>query len=131
MHWQSTPYTLLLLLTSLIAAALTGFAGRKRTAPLITLLVVWTNDYHHLFHRRTVLENSDPFSILDVTYGPFFLATHGLLLYLASFWHVPATEGMASCVLLSRCLDWSSHGAYFACGYWTSFGSREKPSSKG
>lgn len=22
--------------------------------PLITLLVVWTNDYHHLFHHRTV-----------------------------------------------------------------------------
>jgi len=197
MHWQSTPYTLPLLLTSLIAASLTGFAGRKRIAPgaipfiwlmfaltlwslgyaleltsanlaakllwtkveyigilivptaflsftlqhthrekrltrrnvrvlalipLITFLVVWTNDYHRLFHHHTVLETSGPFSMLDITYGPFFwlhtaysytLLAGGTFLLLKEWRGAPEPYARQSGILLvGVSVPWLSNALY-------------------
>ena len=40
--------------------------------PLLTLLVVWTNDNHGLLWKQTRLDSSGPFLALDVSYGTWF-----------------------------------------------------------
>jgi hypothetical protein len=40
--------------------------------PLITLALVWTNDYHHLIWATTGLDMSGPFPAFARTHGPWF-----------------------------------------------------------
>lgn len=40
--------------------------------PCITLLLAWTNEYHHLIWSSTQLSSQSIFSILKVTYGTWF-----------------------------------------------------------
>jgi PAS domain S-box-containing protein len=40
--------------------------------PLITLLLIWTNEFHGLIWRRTGLATNGPFPGLDVSYGAWF-----------------------------------------------------------
>ena len=40
--------------------------------PLVTLLLVWTNEFHGLFYRHARLDTSGPFSVLGFTYGVWF-----------------------------------------------------------
>ena len=40
--------------------------------PVITLLVVWTNEYHHLFYRTISLAPGRSFVFLDITYGIWY-----------------------------------------------------------
>jgi len=37
--------------------------------PLITLVLVWTNDIHHLIHAKVGLEISSAFTVLVITRG--------------------------------------------------------------
>jgi len=55
---------------------------RRNTAllliiPLLTLLLVWSNEAHHLIWRQTELLESGRFLALKVTYGPWFWAHWG------------------------------------------------------
>jgi PAS domain S-box-containing protein len=54
--------------------------------PIITLLMVWTNDLHHLFHERAYLVTGGQFSILTTDVGPWFWvhATYSYLVLLAA-----------------------------------------------
>lgn len=57
--------------------------------PLITLLLVWTNDAHHLIWQRISLDTAGPFLALDVAYGPWFWihsAYSYLMLLLGTIW---------------------------------------------
>ena len=40
--------------------------------PLLTILVVWTNSWHHLFIRRFYLDANGAFPILGTEHGPWF-----------------------------------------------------------
>jgi PAS domain S-box-containing protein len=50
--------------------------------PVVTLLLVWTNDFHGLIWRTVGLDTNTPFALLSVTYGAWFLV-HALYSYLA------------------------------------------------
>lgn len=57
--------------------------------PLTTNILIWTNDFHHLFRGHPMLDTtSGPFSILVNDYGPWFYWVHapfGFIIFLASF----------------------------------------------
>jgi PAS domain S-box-containing protein len=73
----------------ILALAYTGrerWLTRRRLAllasiPIVTLLLVWTNDLHGLIWRSVRLADSVPFAILDVNYGLWFLV-HAAYSYL-------------------------------------------------
>ena len=72
--------------------------GLLAIEPLVTLLLVWTNEAHGLFYSSTGLDTSGPFLVLDLTYGVWFwvdvaysylLTWLGLLLFLQAFIRSP------------------------------------------
>ncbi len=42
--------------------------------PIITLALIWTNSFHHLFWSSIQLESAGPFTTLTLQYGPAFWA---------------------------------------------------------
>ena len=46
------------------------------TIPFITALLVWSNDYHHLFYRSVYLRANAPTPLADITMGPWYIV-HG------------------------------------------------------
>lgn len=44
--------------------------------PCITTLLVWTNDYHHLFYKSIYLRPNTPTPLVDVIMGPWYIV-HG------------------------------------------------------
>lgn len=40
--------------------------------PMITILAVWTNDYHHLYYKSLVVSTEGPFPIANITTGPWY-----------------------------------------------------------
>jgi PAS domain S-box-containing protein len=63
-----------------LALAYTGqdkWLTRRRVAwlsvePIITVILVWTNDLHGLVRRSVYLDTSGPFSVIGRTHGPWF-----------------------------------------------------------
>lgn len=41
--------------------------------PVITYVLVFTNDWHHLHYASTTVNNSGPFPILSITVGPWYM----------------------------------------------------------
>src|SRR5574343_2006065 len=48
--------------------------------PTITFLLVWTNNYHHLYYTDIKIDNSGPFPLLDLTEGPWYII-HAIFFY--------------------------------------------------
>ncbi|WP_339318449.1 histidine kinase N-terminal 7TM domain-containing protein [Paenibacillus sp. FSL R10-2734] len=44
--------------------------------PILTTLLVWTNDYHHLFYKSIYLRDNTPSPLVDVVMGPWYIV-HG------------------------------------------------------
>lgn len=44
--------------------------------PLLTTLLVWTNEYHHLFYKSIYLRANTPSPLVDVIMGPWYIV-HG------------------------------------------------------
>jgi len=55
--------------------------------PLITLLMVWTNKYHHLHYTSVSLDNSGPFPLLSLETGPWYIV-HTIYFYTLLVWGV-------------------------------------------
>ena len=55
--------------------------------PLITLLMVWTNTYHHLHYKSVGLDNSGPFPLLSLETGPWYIV-HTIYFYTLLVWGV-------------------------------------------
>jgi len=55
--------------------------------PLITLLMVWTNNFHHLHYKSVSLDNSGPFPLLSIETGPWYIV-HTLYFYILLAWGV-------------------------------------------
>lgn len=53
------------------------------TVPIATNIVIWTNPYHHLFWRASLLDTSGLVPVLNSTNGPWFYFPHVTLSYLA------------------------------------------------
>ncbi len=64
--------------------------GLLAILPLSTLVLVWTNEMHHLVWRRTELDTSGSFPVLEVAYGPWFwvYSTYSYLLLLLGTGHL-------------------------------------------
>ena len=46
------------------------------TIPFLTTLLVWTNEYHHLFYQSIYLRPNAPSPLVDVVMGPWYIV-HG------------------------------------------------------
>lgn len=55
--------------------------------PLITLLMVWTNKYHHLHYKSVSLDDSGPFPLLSLETGPWYIV-HTIYFYTLLVWGV-------------------------------------------
>jgi PAS domain S-box-containing protein len=84
--------------------------------PLITLALVWTNDYHHLIWATTGLDMSGPFPAFARTHGPWFwvhtaysylcLAGALVLMVRATISSPPLYRGQIRFLLLSMLVPW-------------------------
>ncbi len=48
--------------------------------PTITFLLVWTNNYHHLYYTDIKIDNTGPFPLLDLKEGPWYII-HAIFFY--------------------------------------------------
>jgi len=55
--------------------------------PIITLLMVWTNKYHHLHYKSVSVDSSGPFPLLSIETGPWYII-HTIYFYLLLMWGV-------------------------------------------
>ena len=55
--------------------------------PLITLLMVWTNKYHHLHYKSVSVDNSGTFPLLSLETGPWYIV-HTIYFYTLLVWGV-------------------------------------------
>jgi signal transduction histidine kinase len=84
--------------------------------PLTTLVLVWTNDYHHLIWVTSTLDMSGPFPAFARTYGPWFwvhaaysylcLAGALVLMIRATISSPPLYRGQIRFLLLSMLVPW-------------------------
>jgi PAS domain S-box-containing protein len=90
--------------------------------PLVTLMVVWSNEAHGLFWRQFWLETGPGYSTLGRTFGLWFavhvaysylLITLATGLLLQAFLHAPIlSRRQTSLVLLSALLPWGGNMVY-------------------
>ena len=55
--------------------------------PLFTLLLVWTNEFHHLHYKSVSVDSSGPFPLLDIERGPWYFF-HTLYFYVMLLWGI-------------------------------------------
>lgn len=55
--------------------------------PLITLLLVWTNEFHHLHYKSVSVDSSGPFPLLNIERGPWYFF-HTFYFYVMLFWGI-------------------------------------------
>jgi PAS domain S-box-containing protein len=84
--------------------------------PLIIVVLIWTNDWHHLMWSNEHLSTSGPFLVTVKTYGPFFwvalahnyllIVTGGVILLRRLFVGTPLYMGQAVSLIVAVCLPW-------------------------
>lgn len=100
-----------------------GYTGHKKwltrrnlallaIIPAITLGLVWTNEWHHLYYADVSLSRSGPFEVLALTFGPWYwvhvaysylLILVGTGLLLGPFWEESrCTAANPRCCSLAR-----------------------------
>jgi len=62
----------------LTAGRLIGLA----VVPVVTVLLLWTNDYHSLMQQNVALDVSGPFPAISKTYGPWFWVHYAYAFFL-------------------------------------------------
>ncbi|MFT4414787.1 histidine kinase N-terminal 7TM domain-containing protein [Fredinandcohnia humi] len=50
------------------------------TTPILTILIHFTNDYHHFYYTSINLKDSGPFTVIDLEKGPWFYV-HSIFMY--------------------------------------------------
>jgi len=55
--------------------------------PMTTLLLVWTNEFHHLHYKSVSVDSSGPFPLLNIERGPWYFF-HTLYFYVMLFWGI-------------------------------------------
>jgi hypothetical protein len=89
--------------------------------PVITLILIWTNSYHHLMRYDISLDTSDPYSIITKRYGPWFwvaviynnlLMLAGTLMFLNRAYKPPKMHHI-QIIFLLICITIPWGGKYF------------------
>ncbi len=92
LFWVKIEYLGVALIPSLWLLFCIQFTGRERNLtntgkllvflfPIITLIMVWTNEYHHLHYENTVVDTSGPFPLLAIEVGPWYIF-HFIMFYI-------------------------------------------------
>lgn len=55
--------------------------------PMITLILVWTNNFHHLHYKSVSVDSSGPFPLLNIERGPWYFF-HTLYFYVMLLWGI-------------------------------------------
>jgi PAS domain S-box-containing protein len=90
--------------------------------PLTTLLMVWTNNFHHLHYKSVSIDNSGSFPLLSIETGPWYLI-HTLYFYILLAWGVvmlinkfrksdPVFKRQNLIILLAAFIPWLANIAY-------------------
>lgn len=90
--------------------------------PMITLLMVWTNHFHHLHYKSVSVDNSGPFPLLSIETGPWYIV-HTLYFYILLAWGVllllykyrksdPVFKRQNLIILLAAFIPWFANLAY-------------------
>jgi PAS domain S-box-containing protein len=90
--------------------------------PIATLLLVWTNSWHHLHYENVHADSSGPFPLLAITPGPgyyvhtiyfYFMLALGIALLISKFSNTEvAFRRQRQAILLGACLPWLVNFAY-------------------
>jgi len=90
--------------------------------PIITLVLVWTNDFHHLHYKSTYLVPGPPYSVLHIERGIsyyFFVAYFYALLLLSNFFLIrkfsksdPIYRKQNQTILIGAALPWITNIIY-------------------
>ncbi len=101
-----------------------GYHYLLSIVPLITLILCWTNAFHGLIWRDIRLDDSGPFSFLQITYGVWFWvhSTYSyLLLFLGTLFLVRTLfrlphlyRGQAVVLLLAALIPWFGNAIYIS-----------------
>lgn len=100
------------------------FAHLLAVFPLVTVILAFTNDSHHLLWRQTFFKPVQNFTVLGVTYGAWFWAHFifsylallgGTLLVLRSLWQARGLYRRQTLALFfAALLPWVGNALYFA-----------------
>ena len=83
LFWQNVEYLGIVLIPAFWLLFILKFTGRDKyiniknmiwifIIPLITLLLVWTNNFHHLYFKSISIDHSESFPLLSVEFGPWY-----------------------------------------------------------
>ncbi len=94
--------------------------------PSLTLLMVWTNDWHHLHWSGLALDETPPFSTLRIDRGPWWyvhvvsselLLLAGTLVLIQAIVNAPQLyRGQAVALFLGILVPWVANAAYYLLG---------------
>jgi len=98
--------------------------------PAITVLMIFTNDYHHLMRSSIALDTNGPFSVISKTYGPWFwlsvvhndtIILIGVLLIFRRLFRPPKMQNRQLVILLLiAVVPWMGNLIYiFKLGLWS------------
>lgn len=90
--------------------------------PVITLLLVWTNNYHHLHYKSVSVDRTGDFPLLSIQTGPWYIV-HTIYFYLLLLWGVyllidkfrksdPVFKKQNLSVLIAAFIPWVANVAY-------------------
>jgi PAS domain S-box-containing protein len=92
--------------------------------PVATVLIVWTNQLHHLYYTHTAIQESGPWTLLEVEYGPWFWVhitfsylclLGGTLLLAQSFLRAaPLHRKQAAILLIGALIPWIGNFLYLS-----------------
>lgn len=92
------------------------------TIPVITLLLVWTNNLHHLHYKSVSVDRSGEFPLLSIESGPWYIV-HTIYFYLLLAWGVfllidkfrrsdPVFKKQNLSVMIAAFIPWIANLAY-------------------
>lgn len=83
LFWQNIEYLVIVLIPAFWLLFILKFTGRDRyintknfiwiiIIPIITLLLVWTNNFHHLYFKTVSIDSSGSFPLLKLEFGVWY-----------------------------------------------------------
>ncbi len=90
--------------------------------PVITLLLIWTNNLHHLYYKSVSVDRSSKFPLLNIEVGPWYFV-HTMYFYLLLVWGIfllfdklrradPVFKKQNLSIIIAACIPWIANIAY-------------------
>lgn len=90
--------------------------------PLLTLLLVWTNNLHHLHYKSVSVDDTGPFPLLNIETGPWYII-HTLYFYVMLAWGLilllnkyiksdPVFRKQNLIIMIATCIPWIANILY-------------------